>query len=304
MTQASAAHPTVKGVSDIKSFLMQPALTSHYECYFHIPDILEKSAKDFISSSFNTTGDKKPGTEPFTTLLILSCSDASLPGSTLATHELNNDIMGVTQRHAYRRLYDDRADFTFYIDQNYTQIRLFEAWMRFVTGEQISTAGNLYKPYRVTYPKYYKTSIYITKFERDIGKPGKAPNTSPVGESKKMVYTFFNAFPISVGSMPVSYESSQLLKVTVSFTYDRYVAGNASVTAGSSQPGQTTPPGTPNPSTNYNPTGTITPETQAAVNASYAGNLNLGNLSAGTLTNTNFNPTSTVQAQSDDFVMF
>lgn len=300
-----APAPSVKTVSDIKRFLMQPALTSHYECHFTIPD----KTRGFIFQSVTATD--------IDTLLTLSCSDASLPGSTLATHELNNDVTGVTQRNAYRRLYDDRADFTFYVNQDYTQIRLFEAWMRFISGEQenIETAGKLYRPYRVEYPTNYKTTIYITKFERDIGKPGKAPNTSPSsGESKKMVYTFFNAFPISVGSMPVSYESSQLLKVTVSFTYDRYVAGNTSVNSSgaSSQPAQTTPPGTPNPSTNYNPTGTITPETQAAANAAYAGNLNLGNYSPGTLTNTDFfndDPrvvqTSTlVQENFGDFVIF
>jgi hypothetical protein len=279
-----APNPKVKSVSNIKHLLMQPALTSHYECYFPVPE----SVKSFSDFSFNTKGDKKPGTNEFTELLTLSCSDASLPGSTLATHELNNDITGVTQRHAYRRLYDDRADFTFYIDQNYTQIRFFESWMRFISGEQenIPTAGDLYRPYRVEYPVQYKTSIYITKFERNIGIPNilrNNPNETKNNNSdaKKIVYTFFNAFPISVQSMPISYESSQLLKVTVSFTYDRYVAGNASIATSQSEPGQTTSSGVPK-----NPFD-VTEISQINYN-SFTQNFNLGNYSPGTFTNTSF----------------
>ena len=275
---------------------MQPALTSHYECHFSIPPDVQK----FSSFSFNTSGDKKPGSREFTDLLTLSCSDASLPGSTLATHELNNDITGVTQRHAYRRLYDDRADFTFYVDQNYTQIRFFEAWMRFITGEEIKQSENLYRPYRVRYPIKYKTSIYITKFERDIGVPnitGKNPKeTRANSKSKKIVYTFFNAFPISVGSMPISYESSQLLKVNVSFTYDRYVAGNASINASSSQPGQTTASGVPKSPFD------LTQQELSQINSNaFNQNLNFGNYSSGTFTNRNFDLSAITSSTQTEF---
>ena len=36
-------------------------------------------------------------------------------------------------------------------------------------------------------------------------------------------YTFVNAYPFTISSMPVSYDSSSLLKCTVSFSYLRYV---------------------------------------------------------------------------------
>ena len=48
--------------------------------------------------------------------LNLLCAEASLPGSQLATTELTGDFTGVTERHAYRRMYDDRIDLTFYCD--------------------------------------------------------------------------------------------------------------------------------------------------------------------------------------------
>ncbi len=49
--------------------------------------------------------------------------------------------------------------------------------------------------------------------------------------------------------MPVSYDSSQLLKCTVSFTYDRYTASNTSVSSTytrTEEPTQSTATGVPN----------------------------------------------------------
>ena len=52
------------------------------------------------------------------------------------THELNNDFTGVTERHAYRRAYDQTASFTFMVDHDYTIIKFFENWMSYIVGEQ------------------------------------------------------------------------------------------------------------------------------------------------------------------------
>lgn len=200
---ASPPIPAPKKVSvdDLKAKLLQPALTSHFECYFPMP---EEVRKQLGYNGIFLNDD----------LLTISCSEASLPGSSIATHDLNNDFTGVTQKHAYRRIYDDRADFTFYVNRSYTQISVFEVWLRYIAGEQLSFGEQTNIHYRSPYPNQYKAkALYITKFERDYGP--------------KITYTFVNVFPISIQSMPVSYDSSQLLKCTVSFTYDRYFVNNA-----------------------------------------------------------------------------
>ena len=67
--------------------------------------------------------------------------------------------------------------------------------------------------YRVRYPQDYQTNdLYITKFERDYENTGAC-----------LEYKFLKAFPLSIVTMPVSYEASQLLKCTVNFTYSRYL---------------------------------------------------------------------------------
>jgi hypothetical protein len=146
----------------------------------------------------------------------LFCSDTSLPGTTLATHEVTNDYAGVTEKMSYRRIYDDTVDFTFYIDGEYKILTYFDAWMDYITGlgstwpTSTYTTGQAY--YRMNYPSNYKSKIFITKFE-------KVYNQS----QPTLKYEFVDAFPINIVSIPISYESSELLKCTVSFSYTRYV---------------------------------------------------------------------------------
>lgn len=193
-----APRPSIRTVSQIKSKLLRPALTSHYECYFNPPEAVRDKTKGLYDSEY----------------LTLACCEASLPGSQFSTHEMNNDFTGVSERNAYRRVYDNQADFTFYVDHDYKTIKFFETWMAFIANEAIKDTDNSNHFYRFNYPNKYKSeTLYITKFERDLGKSGGA----------SLQYRFFQAFPLAINSMPVSYESSSLLKCTVSFSYIRYL---------------------------------------------------------------------------------
>lgn len=227
-------------VDEIKSNLLRPALTSHFEVTIPIPPGL---TSDYLSANgigaFLGFNQNK---------LNLLCSETSLPGSNIGTMDITGDYHGVTQRHANRRIYDDRIDLTFYVDaDNYFPIRYFETWIKYIVGESITPTGS--RPgsespnyfYRLNYPDLYiaKQGLTVTKFERDY--------------KTSLTYKFVNAFPISVASMPVSYDSSSLLKCTVSFTYIRYILvppsndpkhpdadgqGQASVTGDPSSPNQ------------------------------------------------------------------
>lgn len=199
--------PGKVSMSTIKSNLLRPALTSHYQCWFNPPSSFRKwlERKDI----------RYEGNE---ILVSLSCSEAVLPGSTMMTNEINDDFTGVTERHAYRRQFDDRADFTFYVNHNddggkdYYIIKFFEYWLSYMSGEELTEKledTNYF--YRVNYPKDYQSpAIYVNKFEKDYS-------------GRYLEYRLLQAYPISISSMPVSYESSQLLKCTVSFTYTRYL---------------------------------------------------------------------------------
>ena len=213
-----APSPSKKVLSDLKASILNPALTSHFQCWFNPPSLVQ----EWISQKANAGLGIAYGSN--SEFFSVSCSEASLPGSSLATHEINNDYSGVTERHVYRRQYDDRASFTFYVDHDYNIIYFFENWISYIVNEQFADANGIpgiEKPnhfYRVNFPKQYQTEIYLKKFERDY--TGRA-----------LQYRFLNAYPISIDSMPVSYDSSQLLKCTVSFNYSRYIVDGSRLMA-------------------------------------------------------------------------
>ena len=264
------ATPSRVTLSEIKTKLLRPALTSHYICDFQPPE----SANGFLSARVSNTAIKR------TDRLSLACSEASLPGSSLQTHDITNDFTGVTEKHAYRRLYDDRADFSFYVDaEEYYVINFFESWIGYAVNEQYGKDAEKVKKrsynYRVNYSKYYTTdALSITKFERSYG-------TQEAKGSASLRYNFVKAFPLSINSMLVSYDSSQLLKCTVSFTYSRYWIEGLNLNGKGGEPGQT--PATTTPISPFD----ITPQGIAEVNSNFGFNSNValsqGNISPGTV---------------------
>ncbi len=198
--------PQKKVLADLKATILNPALTSHFQCWFYPPSAVR---------SLLPTGEVQDD-ETWSLL----CTEAALPGTSLATNELVNDFSGVTERHAYRRQYDTTSSFTFYVDHDYKIINFFEKWIGFITGDtgtptNIENDGrdiNSLSPnyfYRVNFPTLYQTSIYIKKFEKDY--------------DRILEYRFLKAYPVSINTMQVSYDTSQLLKCTINFNFSRYV---------------------------------------------------------------------------------
>ena len=205
--------PKIRSVTDIKSKLLRPALTSFYEVDIDLP-----KGDGVLASRLSAL--RADGSED-QDVLNLRCSEASLPGSNLATLETTNTYHGVTERHAYRRVYDDRLDLTFYVDaEKYLAIRFFERWINGIMNEDTLDSDNGKSPldptftYRSKYSEDYVSpqGLKVRKFERDFDRTGSV-----------LEYTFVNSYPFSISAMPVSYESSSLLKCTVSFSYLRYV---------------------------------------------------------------------------------
>ena len=214
--------PNRKSLSDIRATILRPAMTSQYRVYIDFPS----AVKSYMSGR----GLDNPQGGVLTGGLDFACSEASLPGSQLATLEQTSDHTGVTERHAHRRMFDQSIDLTFYVDaQNYLPIKVFEYWKEFITGGNDTTefaAANHF--YRMNYPDEYilNQGFRIVKFERDFDGSFKGNNGVKNGTQNGITYNFVRAFPISVASMPVSYDTSGLLKCTVQMSYIRYYLTN------------------------------------------------------------------------------
>ena len=204
--------PSTRTISDIKAKLLRPATTSHFEVEIPTSWIPRQGAGSLEKWAQGDDQDR----------IRLMCSEVSLPGSNLATFDINNDRTGVTEKHVHRRVFDDRIDLTFYVDAGlYQPIKFFEQWMTYITnGRNISLQDQDTQlmqsnyDYRIKYPDSYMADqgLKITKFEKD--------------HQNLMQYEFIRVFPLAVNSMPVSYDTSSLLKCTVSLSYVRYIVKN------------------------------------------------------------------------------
>tara|TARA_B100001564_G_scaffold225605_1_gene190182 strand:- start:40 stop:831 length:792 start_codon:yes stop_codon:yes gene_type:complete len=193
--------PTIRSIDVIKATLLTPATTSHFDVEISVP-----------SGELGGKLNSVLGGSVQQDRLNIMCSDASLPGSSLATLELTNDHHGVTEKHAYRRIFEDRIDLTFYVDANgYLPIKFFETWMSEIMNEDSDDARSSNYFYRSKYPDDYTADqgLKIIKFEKD--------------HNRSIEYEFFRTFPLAINSMPVSYDGSSLLKCTVSMCYIRYI---------------------------------------------------------------------------------
>tara|TARA_R100000005_G_C4955367_1_gene174088 strand:+ start:41 stop:1078 length:1038 start_codon:yes stop_codon:yes gene_type:complete len=225
-------------VSDVKTKLLSPATTSHFLLEVGFPrGTVGEELRTFLGVEQDT--------------FLLQCCDTSLPGSSFATMNIDNDRTGVTETHAYRKVFDNRIDITFYVDSEYhLSIQFFELWMKFIAGEDLALntksqnfSSNNYN-YRFRYPDEYiaDSGFKITKIEKDFYSEVRTSNvlenianiftgsdfgdTKPIQTGHFLEYSFLRTFPLAINSMPVSYDTSQLLKVTVQMSYVKYKMNN------------------------------------------------------------------------------
>lgn len=155
------------------------------------------------------------------------CAEATLPGVIFDTVDEFGSRQGVLEKFPTKKVFNDFT-ITLYVDNQYQNIRLFEEWMNYINPIYTSTkpldanpkgqgVANLTTDFfRMRYPDSYRRIISISKFERDFYTSGKTQPTT-------LTYRMIDAYPINITPIPVTYEGSQILKTTVSFTYSRYV---------------------------------------------------------------------------------
>lgn len=161
------------------------------------------------------------------------CSEASLPGATFDITEEMGSRQGVIEKFPMRRIYPEFT-MTFYVDNDYKLIRLFEEWMNYINPVYTSAgilpsspigqgnAKNRNDFFRLKYPDTYKRIISITKFERNFrGTPQISGGA--LGNVPSMTYRMIDSFPTNITALPLSYEGSTITKTTVTFNYSRYI---------------------------------------------------------------------------------
>ena len=196
----STARP--RKISEIKPLFGNLAQTSHYQVSFGGLSRLLQSHLSLRGVDWRFIAEDAG----------LLCSSASLPGSSLGTSDIVGDITGVTEKMAHTRIFT-AIDLTFYVDKEYKMIKFLEHWIEFIASGSRANINDQGYFFRMKYPTDYKTdTTRILKFDRDY--------------TNEIEYNFFGLFPTSMYSPTIAYNDSQVLTVTASFNYERYVCGS------------------------------------------------------------------------------
>lgn len=188
-------------ISDFKPLFSHLAQTSHYQVIF---GGLSGELQTYLS---NRGVDSRFVAQD----AGLLCFSASLPGSSFATADINGNFTGVSEKMAHTRMFT-QISLDFYIDKEYKELKFLEHWIEFIaSGSNVDQQRDGYF-FRMKYPQLYKSNYTkIIKFDRDY--------------INQLEYNFFGLFPISLDSVPVSYQGSEVLKATATFNFERYVCG-------------------------------------------------------------------------------
>jgi len=196
--------PRPRQISDILPRIQNVAQTSQFLVKFALPNsslrrhLRRKGVNDrFIADDVG-----------------LLCSDAVLPGSAMAAINTVGDYQGFVEKFAHTRNFT-QINFDFMVDLEYKSMKFLEHWMEYISGGSDADPTSDTYHFQFRYPIDYKSNdTRVVKFERD--------------HNRFLEYRFIGLFPLSINSVKVSYQGSQVLKATATFSYDRYVCGESS----------------------------------------------------------------------------
>ena len=209
------------------------SLTSQFKVSLHLTNDTD-GLMGWLNKSGVINNVKYNRKNPF--IYDFYCAEAVIPGVQFDVTEEMGSRQGTIERFPTRRIFPEFT-MTFYVDNEYNLIRLFEEWMNYINplyGNITSNAGELpANPlgqgdslgkdrrdfFRFRYPDEYKRIISLTKFERNFDSSDPKNIKFP----PHLTYRMLEAFPTNITAMPLTYEGSQIVKTTVTFQYLRYV---------------------------------------------------------------------------------
>lgn len=215
-----------------------PALSNTYKVTFQQGPLISSSSSNKLWGNlsevlvgFNRAeleGDAI-GNSP-AAMISMFCDEAVLPGVQAATGQINGLYTGSgTFNYPHTRIFNDLT-LSWICDANMTPMKFLQVWMDTIFVDY-DREGNAYKiknqknssdrsmvrdrnrTTRLNYPDEYSLQLTILKAERGSQSETERPS---------IAYVFDNTFPYTIDTTPLSFGTSQLVKVTANFYYDRY----------------------------------------------------------------------------------
>jgi hypothetical protein len=155
--------------------------------------------------------------------ISMMCEEVTLPGSQFATGQVNGIHTGSGQfNYPHTRLFND-ITLTWICDANMTPLKFVNTWMDAIFDDGyktiIQTDPNQVqkrernRTVRLNYPDEYTMCMSVLKAEKN--------DKSEIGRAS-IRYFLEGVYPYSVDSVPLSMGTSQLVKVSANFYYERW----------------------------------------------------------------------------------
>lgn len=162
-----------------------------------IPDVLDQTAFELIMGNVPLAG----GTEDLT----IKCQNVSLPG--VSTEAWEAMMHGHVKRFRGRKVYPRQLTAAFYEDSAMGTINKFAQWLEFIAGTESGNSQGFQEEYSVD----AELRIYNT-----------------IGDVIS-VHTFEHFYPQDLPDVQMDGSSSQGVSVSVTFSYDRWIASGVPI---------------------------------------------------------------------------
>ncbi len=132
--------------------------------------------------------------------LTFKCESADLPGKTFSTDDRKYYV--TTTKHPNGLTFTD-LNLSFICSSTMKEREFFDEWMEIIVGN-----GSLKSSY---YDEFISSKIIVNLY-KGVNKQ----------EEKSCRFTFHNVYPIAISSQNVSWSTSEILKMTVQFSYEKW----------------------------------------------------------------------------------
>ena len=176
------------------------------------PNLFEASINSFptaISEAWDNSSEAEGGAFKFL------CKSTALPASNLGSIEI--PFRGRTLKVAGDRTFDDWT-VTIINDEDFRLRTAFERWSNVMSQLDDATGG--------TNPTSYMTDAFIQQLGRgpEVGAASNNGGNSSILRS----YKFFDVFPVTVGEIALSYDTTDALEeFDVTFRYQYFTVGSS-----------------------------------------------------------------------------
>jgi hypothetical protein len=213
------------------------AMSNRYKVTFEgMGSVLKNNLQSANIFENQLSGDRV-SSNPDSAVISLMCDEANLPGVQAASGQINGLYTGSgTYNYPHTKLYTDLT-LSWICDAQMTPLKFLQIWLDSIFVEE-DTRNKIYRtPYvidpfqsqeqqrehnrstRLNYRQDYQSKLSIVKAE--MGREGSGPGTGELGRPS-IRYRFDGVWPYSIDTIPLSFGSSQLVKVSANFYYERW----------------------------------------------------------------------------------